>query len=116
MGLLVDADGQEALKRRTMFVKYANRGVACARELTRCIQYPLEYGLKIKLGDERAPGFDQQFEAAFAFPGHRLQAVGSHRCSLRPAREGTKPELGLSAGILLEEALGKRVADERRPI
>ena len=94
MGLLVDADGQEALKRRTVFVKYANRGVARARELTRRIQHALKHSLEIKLGDERAPGFDQQFEAAFAFPGPACRPSNPIAPAYAPRGKARSPSWG----------------------
>ena len=99
MGFLVDADGQETLKRRTLLVKHADRCVARVRELARRIQHALKNSLEVEFGDERATGFDEQFEAAFALSGNRMQAVHLHRCSLRGAPEAhNEPSMSTASG------------------
>ena len=61
-GLRVDAGGQKALEAFAALVEHADRRVARAGQLARDLEQPLQHGLHVELGDERAPDVEQSPE------------------------------------------------------
>ena len=69
VGLVVDADGEKPLERRSLLVEHPERRVARARELASRVEHVLEHRLEVELRDERAAGVDEPFEPVLASSG-----------------------------------------------
>ena len=63
--LLVDPRREEALEPLAALVEHADRRVAGARQLARDVEHAREDGLRIELGDQRAPDVEQPPEPPF---------------------------------------------------
>lgn len=64
-GLLVDAQGDEALELGALGVQDPKRRVTCAAELAGGAQQSLEYAFEVEFGDERTTDLDQLPQALF---------------------------------------------------
>jgi hypothetical protein len=65
MRLRVDPDSQEALELTALLVEDPQRRVARPGQLASLLQDPLQHGLEVELGDDRAPDLQDTPQTAF---------------------------------------------------